>query len=79
MTIKVFCTFGSSKTQNASFNHLWLLGCIPVPLHTINEVISRRIAAKSDISIVDLVLRQDRLHCVGIKLTLCTLEIEDNK
>lgn len=51
-----------------------VLSCLPVSLHHVNEVISRGVTAQGDVSVVDLVLGQDALHCVTVQLTLWTLE-----
>lgn len=53
-----------------------VLSCLPVSLHHVDEVIGSGVAAQGDVSVVDLVLGQDALHCVTVQLTLWTLEKE---
>ena len=56
-----------------------MLSCLPVSLHHVDEVISRGVTAQGDVSVVDLVLGQDALHCVTVQLTLWTLEKEQER
>ena len=83
-----WCGGSWSKTSDSSRPHplrmtkgspFWHFSSLPISLHHINEVISCGVAAQSDVGVVDLVLCQDRLHCITIQFSLCTLKREENK
>lgn len=45
----------------------------PVSLHDVDEVVRCGVAAQRDVSVVDLVLREDALHSLQVQLTLDAL------